>query len=72
MIADHDAEKSRIDAPGALQHVIIRGIEHRKIFRSDIEIASKLRISQPAVSRSSKRGELIENENRFELIPQKA
>ena len=27
--------KSRIDAPGALHHVIIRGIERRKIFRSD-------------------------------------
>jgi REP element-mobilizing transposase RayT len=29
--------KSRIDAPGALQHVIIRGIERRKIFRSDYD-----------------------------------
>jgi predicted transcriptional regulator len=38
---------------------------------STIEIASKLRISQPAVSLSSKRGEQIENEQRFELIPQK-
>ena len=27
--------KARIDAPGALHHVIIRGIEGRKIFRSD-------------------------------------
>jgi hypothetical protein len=104
--------KARIDAPGALHHVIIRGIERRKIFRSDrvaevlemppaqvtafgkspqtvkarsllcfwayrrlgmrtIEIASKLGISQPAVSRSSKRGEQTENEHRFELIPQK-
>jgi len=27
--------KARIDAPGALHHVIIRGIERRKIFRSD-------------------------------------
>jgi len=27
--------KARIDAPGALHHVIVRGIEGRKIFRSD-------------------------------------
>ena len=27
--------KARIDAPGALHHVIVRGIERRKIFRSD-------------------------------------
>ena len=29
--------KSRIDAPGALHHVIIRGIERRKIFQSDYD-----------------------------------
>jgi hypothetical protein len=29
--------KERIDAPGALHHVIIRGIERRKIFRSDYD-----------------------------------
>jgi hypothetical protein len=45
---------------------------HRRLGMSTTEIASKLRISQPAVSRSSKRGEQIENEHRFELIPQKA
>jgi hypothetical protein len=28
----HYAIKARIDAPGALQHIICRGIEHRKIF----------------------------------------
>ena len=27
--------KARIDAPGALHHVIVRGIERKKIFRSD-------------------------------------
>ena len=27
--------QSRIDAPGALQHVIVRGIERRNIFRDD-------------------------------------
>jgi putative transposase len=29
--------KARIDAPGALQHIIIRGIERRKIFRQDAD-----------------------------------
>jgi putative transposase len=29
--------KARIDAPGVLHHVIIRGIERRKIFRSDYD-----------------------------------
>ena len=27
--------KSRIDAPGALHHIIVRGIERRLIFRDD-------------------------------------
>jgi len=27
--------KARIDAPGALHHVIVRGIEKRNIFRCD-------------------------------------
>ena len=44
---------------------------HRRLGMSTVEIAKKLRISQPAVSRSSKRGEQIENAHRFELIPQK-
>ena len=29
--------KARIDAPGALHHVILRGIERRKFFRSDYD-----------------------------------
>ena len=29
--------KARIDTPGALHHVIIRGIECKKIFRSDYD-----------------------------------
>ena len=29
--------KARIDAPGALHHVIVRGIERRKIFLDDID-----------------------------------
>ena len=28
---------ARIDAPGALHHVIVRGIERRKIFNDDVD-----------------------------------
>ena len=36
---------------------------HRRLGMSSVEIAGKLKISQPAVSRSSKRGERIERED---------
>jgi predicted DNA-binding protein YlxM (UPF0122 family) len=36
---------------------------------STIEIAKKFKISQPAVSRLSRRGEKIEKEEQVELIP---
>jgi len=48
--------KAKIDTLDPLYHVIIRRIERRKIFQSD-EIAVKLKIGQPAVSRLLKRGE---------------
>jgi putative transposase len=44
---------------------------HRKLGMCTTEIAAKLKLSQPAVSRSSKRGEKIEIENQFELIAEK-
>jgi len=44
---------------------------HRKLGMSTIEIAGKLKISQPAVSRSSKRGAKTESENQFEFLPDK-
>ena len=34
--------KARIDAPGAVRHIIIRGIERRPIFRSDTDRADLL------------------------------
>ncbi len=37
MIVINHATKTRIDPPGALHHVIVRGIEGRKIFRSDYD-----------------------------------
>jgi hypothetical protein len=30
--------QSRIDAPGALQHIIVRGIERLNIFTDDSEV----------------------------------
>ena len=45
--------KARIDAPGALHHVIIRGIERRKIFRSDYDrenFVDRLSVLVPATS----------------------
>ena len=44
--------KSRIDASGALHHIIARGIERSKIFRA----------------MSVKRGERIAQENDYKLI----
>lgn len=44
---------------------------HRKLGMTTIEIARRLKISQPAASRCSKRGEQIEKENGFELIGKK-
>lgn len=41
---------------------------HRKLGMSTVEIADILNMSQPAISRSSRRGEKIARENRFELI----
>ncbi|MFZ3044536.1 MAG: hypothetical protein WA151_01370 [Desulfatirhabdiaceae bacterium] len=41
---------------------------HRKLGMRTVEIARILEMSQPAVSRSSKRGEIIERKNGFELI----
>ncbi len=71
--------KARIDAPGALHHIIVRGIERRKIFKDDtdrinfldrlgVDLAPKLNISQPAVSMSAQRGERIASENGYSLM----
>ncbi len=37
MISVIYAKKSRIDAPGALHHIIARGIERNKIFHDDFD-----------------------------------
>lgn len=61
---------SRIDAPGALRRLIIRGIERRKIFKDDADpenlvdrlataVAKALKILEPAVRMSVRRGEKL-------------
>jgi hypothetical protein len=42
----------------------------KKLGMSTIEIAGRLKIGQPSVSRSSKRGEKTARENQFELMPE--
>ena len=86
--------------PGALHHLMIRGIERRKIFRDDqdrdnfldrlgkilvetktpcyawvrelemreTEIARRLKVTQPAVSISVRRGEQIAKEKRLVIL----
>ena len=44
---------------------------HRKLGMSTIEVAKRLKISQPAASRLSKRGERIEKETRCDLTEDK-
>jgi hypothetical protein len=44
---------------------------HGPLLMSTIEVARRLKISQAAASRLSKRGERIEKENRFDLIEDK-
>jgi len=41
--------KARIDAPGALHHVIIRGIERKKIFRSDYDLKNFIKRLQKLI-----------------------
>ena len=60
--------QARIDAPGALHHIIIRGIERKKIFKDDSDRDDFLELTQPAVSISVKRGRKIADENGFHLL----
>ncbi len=75
--------KARIDAPGALHHIIARGIVRRSIFKarslvcfwafseigeSQIELAQKFGISQPAVSSAVRKGGKIAKTDGYELL----
>jgi hypothetical protein len=70
-----------MDAPAALHHIIIRGVERRRIFSDDqdrdtlierlgaivTELSKRLGISQPTVSGSVTRGEKIAKTEQLEL-----
>jgi hypothetical protein len=45
----------RLDAPGVLHHIIIRGIERRKIFRDDKDKNKTLIHNQPGMNLGSSR-----------------
>jgi hypothetical protein len=64
--------QSRIDAPGALHHIIARGNEKRKIFPipkqlAMVSLAERLEISPAAVTQSVVRGERIAGESNDQL-----
>jgi hypothetical protein len=35
--------KARIDAPGAVHHIILRGIERRRIFKDDLKEKNRVK-----------------------------
>ena len=43
--------KARIDAPGALHHIIVRGIDSRKIFYDDTDYVLKFYGSKKSTAR---------------------
>ena len=53
--------KTRIEAPCALHHIIVRGIERRKIFDDDND-------RDDFLNRSAMRGRKIAVEERFKLL----
>lgn len=66
-------EPNRVTAPDkSPQTVRARSLlcfwAHRKLGMTTVDISSRLSIGQPAVSRSSARGEKIAKENQFELL----
>jgi len=63
--------QARIDAPGALHHAIVRGIERRRILllgMSATKLAWRSGMTQPAVSVSVKRGENLANAKGLTLL----
>jgi len=60
--------KARIDAPGALHHIIIRGIERRKIFRSDydrLNFVNRLSVLVPETKMDCFAWAILENHVHF-------
>ena len=62
--------KSRIDAPGALHHIIIRGIERRKIFLDDFDQENFLKRlgTVLSVSQSVVKGQKIVHDKKLESL----
>ena len=62
--------KSRIDAPGALHHIIIRGIERRKIFLDDFDRENSLKRlgTVLSVSQSVVKGQKIVHGEKLESL----
>ena len=59
---------ARLDAPGALHHIIIRGIERRKIFRDDQDkdnLTDRLAILLPETKTSCYAWALMSNHAHF-------
>ncbi len=63
--------RARIDAPGALHHVICRGIKRQVIFQDNADrddFVNRLRIHQSSVSRAVERGERIASKGALHLM----
>ena len=63
--------RARIDAPGALHHVICRGIERGVIFLDNADrddFFNRLGIHQSSVSRAVERGERIASKEGLHLM----
>jgi len=62
--------KSRIDAPGALHHIIIRGIERRKILLDDFDRENFLKRlgTVLSVSQSVVKGQKIVHDEKLESL----
>ena len=62
--------KSRIDAPGALHHIIIQGIERRKIFLDDFDRENSLKRlgTVLSVSQSVVKGQKIVHDEKLESL----
>jgi hypothetical protein len=61
---------ARLDAPGVLHHIMIRGIERGKIFLNSKDYedfrAKRLGMSSPGVGYAVERGEPLVREGKFE------
>jgi hypothetical protein len=66
---------ARLDTPGLLHHVMIRGIERRRIFNDNenrekmsmVDMAMRLDITPAAVSYAVQRGEKMTKEDDYQL-----